>query len=67
VAEKLKQCVRNDLHRKLGVASFVFFAYPDGGWYANFSGFKGASAYAETAPLAICLAALKAKGVQVDE
>lgn len=37
----------------------------EGEWEASFCGFPGKTAHAETAPRAICLAALKTRGIEV--
>jgi len=62
VVEKFAHTSRNKVGLELGFSNFRLTAYPVRGWncHLGIDGKDGVSANADTAPLAICLAALKA-------
>jgi len=62
VVKRFAHNSRNKTSKEMGFAHFNIFAYPNGMWLCNLGVNNKATvnAYAETAPLAICRAALLA-------
>lgn len=67
VVEKLGAKSLNAVAHKVGFATFTMARYPSGDWRASLVGHGAvAAAIAPTAPEAICIAALRACGVEVE-